>query len=221
MDEKKGWSLVLGALLIFSLAAFGMVFLVIDTLRTTVQPVQSMTGDMATQVSSLLKPTPTIIISPITIIRDIRSLARLETIQYTVEKVITAEKNLGTFSPLFGDKLIFVAHGQVIAGIDLAKMGADDVEIIDGVVWVTLPEPEVFVSSLNSEKSYVYDRETGLLTKGDINLKSSARVEAEKAIKQAALDDGILEMARLNGESYLSRLLTDLGHPDVQFIPPE
>lgn len=217
MDGQKAWILVFGTLLIFSLAAFGMVFLVVDTLRTTVQPVQSMTGDMATQVSTLLQPTPTIIISPISIIRDIRSLARLETIQYTVEKVVTAEKNLGSLSPLFGDKLIFVAHGQVTAGIDLSKMGPEDIEMIEGVVWVTLPEPEVFSASLDSEKSYVYDRETGLLTKGDIQLESSARSAAEKAIRQAALDDGILEMARQNGENYLSRLLRDLGFPEAQF----
>jgi hypothetical protein len=221
MDDKKGWVLVFGVLVIIVLLGFGTIWVITNTLQRTVQPVESMTGDLATQVSSILNPTPTILPSPVTIIRDIRSLARLETIQFTVEKVITAEKNQGTFSALFGDKLILVAHGNVIAGIDLSKLKASDVEVQDGILYVTLPEPEVFVTALDNEKSYVYDRDTGLLTKGDIQLESSARLAAEKAIEEAAVEDNILELARQNGESYLSRLLSNLGYPEVIFTYQE
>jgi hypothetical protein len=221
MDDKKGWVLVFGVLVIIVLLGFGTIWVITNTLQRTVQPVESMTGDLATQVSSILNPTPTILPSPVTIIRDIRSLARLETIQFTVEKVITAEKNQGTFSALFGDKLILVAHGDVIAGIDLSKLKASDVEVQDGILYVTLPEPEVFVTALDNEKSYVYDRDTGLLTKGDIQLESSARLAAEKAIEEAAVEDNILELARQNGESYLSRLLSNLGYPEVIFTYQE
>jgi hypothetical protein len=221
MDDKKGWVLVFGVLVIIVLLGFGTIWVITNTLQRTVQPVESMTGDLATQVSSILNPTPTILPSPVTIIRDVRSLARLETIQFTVEKVITAEKNQGTFSALFGDKLILVAHGDVIAGIDLSKLKASDVEVQDGILYVTLPEPEVFVTALDNEKSYVYDRDTGLLTKGDIQLESSARLAAEKAIEEAAVEDNILELARQNGESYLSRLLSNLGYPEVIFTYQE
>jgi hypothetical protein len=221
MDDKKGWVLVFGVLVIIVLLGFGTIWVITNTLQRTVQPVESMTGDLATQVSSILNPTPTILPSPVTIIRDVRSLARLETIQFTVEKVITAEKNQGTFSALFGDKLILVAHGDVIAGIDLSKLKASDVEVQDGILYVTLPEPEVFVTALDNEKSNVYDRDTGLLTKGDIQLESSARLAAEKAIEEAAVEDNILELARQNGESYLSRLLSNLGYPEVIFTYQE
>jgi hypothetical protein len=217
MDNNKGWFLVIGVLLIIAIVASAMIWLVYDSFQRTVTPVQSMTGELATQVSSMLNPTPTLIPNPITIIRDVRSLARLETIQYTVEKVITAEQGQGTLGALFGDKLIFVAHGQVIAGVDLSKLGAGDIEIKDGILYVRLPKPEIFVSALNNEKSYVYDRQTGLLTKGDINLESSARRVAEDEIEKAAVDDGILELARQNAENYLTRLLSDLGYPEVIF----
>ena len=72
---------------------------------------------MKTEVAQLLHPTPTIIPDPVTIIHEVRSLARLESIQYSVEKVITAEIAQGQFDFLFGDKLLFVAHGTVIAGV--------------------------------------------------------------------------------------------------------
>jgi len=40
---------------------------------------------------------------------------------YTVEKLITAETNQGVLASLFGDRLLFVAHGYVIAGIDMKQ----------------------------------------------------------------------------------------------------
>ncbi len=218
MDNKKGWSLVIGVLVIIAIVSSAMIWLVYNSFQRVVTPVQSMTGELATQVSSMLNPTPTIIPNPITIIRDVRSLARLETIQYTVEKVITAEQGQGTLGVLFGDKLIFVAHGQVIAGIDLSKLSADDIEIKDGILFLNLPNPEIFVATLDNEKSYVYDRQTGLLTKGDINLESSARRLAEDEIEKAAVEDGILDLARQNAENYLTRLLSDLGYPEVIII---
>lgn len=222
MDEKKGWFLVVAILAIMMVMMLFFAWALYDMLQKTVSPVQSMTGELATQVSSVLNPTPTILPSPLTIIRDIRALARLETIQFTVEKVITAEKNQENIvARLFGDKLILVAHGNVIAGFDLSKVGADQIEVKDGVLFISLPEPEIFVAALDNEKSYVYNRDTGLLTKGDIHLESAARAAAEDAIETAAIEDGILELARQNGETYLSRLLSDLGYSNVIFLYPD
>ena len=221
MDNTRGWVLVIGILVIVAAAAFSAVWLVYDSVQRTVSPVQEMTGDLGTRVSSILNPTPTVLPDPATVIHDVRSLSRLETIQFSLEKVITAETGQGTLEVLFGDKLIFIAHGNVIAGIDLGKLGPKDLELRDGVLYVQLPEPEVFVTALDNEKSYVYDRDTGLLTKGDINLESSARRVAEDALEEAAQEDGILELARQNAEVFMGRLLGDLGYPEVIFIYKE
>jgi hypothetical protein len=226
MDNSKNraapaWVFVIGILLIVGLTAFAIVWTVRDTVQRTILPVQAMSGDLSTRVSQVLNPTPTVLPNPITVIHDVRSLARLETIDYRIEKVIKAEIGQGMFGELFGDKLIFVAHGIVIAGVDLGKFGADDMELEDGILYVNLPEPEVFLATLDNEKSYVYDRDTGLLTKGDVNLESTARREAEREIENAALEDGMLELARQNAEVYLERLLNSLGYPEVIFIRPE
>jgi len=144
-------------------------------------------------------------------------LARLETIQYTVEKVITAEINQGVFGPLFGDRLLFVAHGYVIAGVDMADIEAEDFRLEDETLFVTLPEAEVFVATLNNDESYVYDRDTGILRKSDQDLETTARQVAEQEILNAALNDGILNQARQNAEVYLERLLNTLGYMHVVF----
>ena len=218
MDNSRGWILVIGILVIVAVAAFSAVWLVNTTVQRTISPVQELTGDLGTQVSSILHPTPTILPAPITIIHDVRSLARLETIQFSLEKVITAETDYGSLSFLFGDRLIFIAHGDVIAGIDLGKLELADLELRDGTLYVELPEPEVFVTDLDNEKSNVFDRDTGLFTKGDINLESSARRVAEDELEKAALEGGILDLAQQNAEIYLGRLLNDLGYPEVIFV---
>lgn len=104
-----------------------------------VQPIQEVNNRLSTQVSQFLHPTPTILPDPISIVKEVQSLARLETIQYSVEKVITAELNQGTFGSLFGDRLLFVAHGYVVAGVDLSKISADDLKMVGDTLRVKLP----------------------------------------------------------------------------------
>jgi len=144
-------------------------------------------------------------------------MARLETIQYTVEKVITAEINQGVFGPLFGDRLLFVARGYVIAGVDLSVMKTEDLRLEDGVLYVNLPDTEVFVATLNNDESYVYDRTTGILRKSDQDLETNARQVAEAEILNAAMEDGILLQAEQNAEVYLERLFNTLGYKEVVF----
>ena len=220
MDNSRGWTLVIGILLIL---AFGMIAIV-STIRRlgqqALQPVDNIQGvsdAISTQVSQALNPTPTVIPDPITIVHDIRSLARLETVQYTIERVITAESGLNILGNLFSDKLLFVAHGTVIAGVDLQKIEGDDLWVASGILHFRLPDAEVFIATLDNEKSYVYDRETGLLTKGDVNLESEARRVAADSIEEAALEDGILVTAQKNAEQYFSILLRELGYPEVIF----
>ena len=225
-NNLKGWVFVIGVLVILGLAAFSIVSAVQQSARQAqqaIQPVNDLTSSVATQVSQFMHPTPTILPDPVTIISGVRSLARLETIQYSVEKVITAETNQGPFGFLFGDRLILVAHGIVIAGMDLERLTPEQLELRGGALYVQLPEPEIFLTTLDNDRSYVYNRDTGLLTHGNINLETDARRAAEAEIEKAALEDGILDQARVNAENYLYRLLRDLGYPEVIFTqqPPE
>jgi hypothetical protein len=154
------------------------------------------------------------------VVRQVKTIARLETIQFTVEKVITAETGQEMLGFLFGDRLILVAHGDVIAGVDMSKISPNDLRVENGVLIVRLPDPEIFISRLDNDKSYVYDRETGLLNRGDVNLETSARRVAEQEIEKSAVEGGVLNLARQNAEVYLERLFRSLGYPDVIFEAP-
>lgn len=219
MRNKIIWGLVL--LVILGIVAYGLMAAFRGITLAALEPIYSANSDVRTQVARVLNPTPTIIADPVTIINEVRPLARLETIQYTVEKVITAEIGQEFVGELFGDRLLFIAHGIVIAGVDLSKLTRDDLELRDGLLTVDLPDPEVFVATLDNDKSYVYDRQTGLLRQGDMDLETQARQAAEAEIYRAALADGILEQANINAELFMERLLGDLGFDDVVFMPYE
>jgi hypothetical protein len=195
----------------------GGFLLVRGILTTTLQPISEASSRLSTQVSNILNPTPTIIPDPVTIINEIRPLARLETIQYTLEKVITAEEGQELIAELFGDRLLLVAHGTVIAGVDLSKLTAEKIEFRDGILAVELPEAEIFSASLDNDKTYVYDRDTGLFRKADRDLETLARQAAEAEILKAAVDDGILKQAAINAQVFMERLLNDLGYSQVIF----
>jgi HAMP domain-containing protein len=224
MSGSQGKSSFLGAILVLILILgvlfLGLTWFIRSATNQALSPLNEANDQLKTQVSNLLNPTPTILPDPITIITEVRSLARLETIEYTVEKVITAEIGQGQLAFLFGDKLLFVAHGRVIAGIDLEKLTAEDIWLDGETLYVKLPPAEVFVATLDNEKSYVYDRETGIFTHGAADLETQARQVAETEIYNAAIEDGILAQAQQNAENYMERLLRSLGYATVLFVTP-
>jgi len=208
-------------LIVIGVAAYMIVQTIRNTTQAATAPLQSLNEQnqaMQTQVANLLHPTPTIIPDPVTYINEIRALARLETIQYSIEKVITGESGGGTFESLFGDKILFVGHGTVVAGIDMEKLNPEDMRFENGVLTVNLPSAEIFIAALDNDKSYVYNRDTGLLTQPDPNLETLVRQRAEEEILKAALEDGILQQAQINAEAYLLKFFSALGFPNTVFV---
>ena len=215
---NKKWVMGITALVLVLLFIAGSMFMLWNLAQRVLSPVEQANVDLRTQVAKVLNPTPTILPDPVTIIKQVRSLARLETIQYSVEKVITAETGQETLGILFGDRLLLVAHGTVIAGVDLTVLAESDMVLQNGQLTLRLPAAEIFVATLDNETSYVYDRQTGLLTKGDTELETLARQSAEHEIRKAALEDGILTQAAINAEAFLVRFLDKLGYSDVILI---
>ena len=190
---------------------------VVWSIRQVTQPIAGAERAVQKQIEQIIHPTPTISPDPVTIVKEVRGLSRLETAAYTIEKIVTAESQQGPLAFLLGDRLILVAHGQVIAGVDLDKLVEGDVTVGDGdVVTVKLPQAEIFVAALSTEESYVFDRHTGVLGQR-VNLETEARRAAEEEIRRAALEDGILDMAQKNAESTVRQLILRLGFEEIRF----
>jgi hypothetical protein len=222
MKTRQFIGLLLFVIVAIILAGGGLLYYISQQVSLiearTIGPIQEVNHDMATRVARFMEPTPTIIPDPVSIIHEVRSLARLETIQYSVEKVITADSGREDLKALFGDKLLFVAHGEVIAGVDLEKLKVEDVILNNSIVSIRLPKAEVLISRLDNEKSYVYDRQTGLLVRPDAQLETLARQTAEDEIYKTAINDGILKQAQTNAENFIDRLIRSLGYKEVVFL---
>ncbi len=221
MNSKFNLNTVILLLVLFALAVIIVGgFTLVNTVRKMAQPLEQVEEALQEQFDEIANPTPTIIPDPVSIILQVQSLSRLETASYTIEKVITAESGQGTFAFLFGDRLILVAHGRVIAGVDLGKMDVDDIIVAEnGTVVVTMPPAEVLVVDLDNQDSYVYDRDTGVIGMNPA-LETEARQAAEEEILKVALEDGILDVAQQNAEAYVRNLIMALGFREVIFAQP-
>jgi hypothetical protein len=151
-----------------------------------------------------------------TVVRQIQQLQRLETVSYTMDKIISGE-HLNAYLPKFlaGDRLLLVVHGEVVAGINLAGVQPGDVLIQAQKVSIHLPAAEVFSTRIDNARTKVYSRDTGLFSSPDPNLESEVREEAERQLLQAALQDGILKTAAENARSTISGMLKGFGFHQV------
>jgi hypothetical protein len=70
---------------------------------------------------------------------------------------------------------------------------------------------------LDNDRSFVADRDTGLLVKGDPALETQVRQSAEAAILEAASSSDILERANFNAQQYMQGFLEGLGFTEVIF----
>lgn len=157
------------------------------------------------------------------VVKEMRSLGRLETSSFSIEKIIEAKKDGG--GPwrdiLFGDKLLLIASGEVVAGYDLSALSDEDIEKEGSILRVKLPAPAIFSVRLDNEKTRVYDRDQGLLSRGDKDLESEARLAAEQSIREAACAAGILREAKENAVKQLGAILRVLGYPDSVIQSPD
>jgi hypothetical protein len=158
--------------------------------------------------------TPTIKVLP-PALEKVRSMARLETTAYFLSTVVEVQKPPDW--PFTGQRLLLVAYGRVTAGVDLAQIQDADVEVVGERVIVHLPAAELFDVYLQEDKTYVYDYEMGIFARFDQTLETEARRRAVTEFQNTALENGILEDARVRAEWEIQRLLLLLGYESVTF----
>ena len=131
---------------------------------------------------------------------------------YSLDKIVSGSRE-NAYIPdfLVGDKLLLVAHGEVIAGVDMSQIQPGDVSVRGDRVTVRLPAAQVLTTRIDNGRTRIYSRATGLLVPADPNLESEVRLAAEQQITQAALSDGVLAKASENAHASVSALLYGLG----------
>lgn len=153
-----------------------------------------------------------------TVVRQIQQLQRLETVAFNMDKIISGgweSRYIPTF--LAGERLLLIVAGDVTAGVDLGRIAAANIIVSGPTIRMKIPDTEIFATRVDNERTRVYSRETGLFTRVDPNLESDVRREAERQVRQAALDNGILQVAAANARTTLQSFLRGLGFDQAEF----
>ncbi len=134
----------------------GLLLGVIIALLLALLSARVKSGPLA-ELWAILSGRNTHITSEGSVVERIQSLQRLETVVYNMDKVITGQREnplLPDF--LAGDRLLMIVHGQVVAGIDFARLGSGDIKIQGKTVHVHLPPPQVLMTRVDNARTRVY-----------------------------------------------------------------
>lgn len=164
---------------------------------------------LALRIHEQEQKTPIEVFTRESIITKIQSLNRLQTIAYNIDTVIHGRKE-GNWYALWQDeqKGLFLAHGRVLAGVDLNQLKQEHIHIADDgkAVEITLPSAEIFESYL--DKIEVYDIQTGMfgMVSLDPELFHLAQQEGKQQIIQRACQSNILNLATENAQKQVKGL---------------
>jgi hypothetical protein len=154
------------------------------------------------------------------VVEGIQDLNQLVTVRWTESVPITKESGgteLERF--FFGERVLLISVGEVEAGVNLADIGGEDVQVNGISVTLRLPEPEILSTRLNEEETRVYDRDFSLLNlRSDDDLVDEAREQALIEVEETTRKTGILDYAESNAEDSIRAFVTSLGFGEVEFV---
>lgn len=159
---------------------------------------------------------------PTLIVNQVRGASELTTAVFVMEAVVptSAERKFGDI--VFATtKLLYIARGEVRAGVDLSNLTRDNVRVRDRThtVQIHLPPPQILDSKIDVNRSNVYDYNRGFLSLGpDVapQLQTLAQRQTLEKIVATACTEGLLEKANERAQLAVTQLLTTAGYEKVQ-----
>ncbi|QHV98885.1 DUF4230 domain-containing protein [Spirosoma endbachense] len=145
------------------------------------------------------------------VLKEVVALGKLELVSYTFKDIIEHEQ-VNTFLP--NANAVLIVEGQATGCIDLTQIKPDDIQAEGDSVVVLLPKPELCSWKINHDRSRVYDTRFSFLDQSQ--LVSDAYRQAERQIRQSALNGGILDQTRHNANQMLKPLLERISGRKVR-----
>jgi Protein of unknown function (DUF4230) len=160
------------------------------------------------------------------VLKSIRDLRDFRAASGHFEVIVDVEKDTRFVpSKIKGERVLFVAVGDVDAGVDFTGVedGAIDVSDDRRSVTIDLPAATFRDPHLDLDRSYVYDRDRGVLDRiqgffgDDAGDDAELYRLAEDKLAAAARDNaGLLDRAERNTRLMLEGLLRGLGFTSVE-----
>lgn len=148
----------------------------------------------------------------------IESLGKLELVRYNFKEITEIKEISKEYFRLFklgpDSEIALISEGQAVGCIDLTKITEKDITLNNDTLYVRLPPAEICYYKLDMEKTRIYALKTNPL-KDEKKFIQKAYKHAEREIKEAAINTGILEQTRSNAELILKPLLEEISGKKV------
>ena len=153
------------------------------------------------------------------VVRQIREASELTTAVFAMEAVVPASHDRTLVGYVIGKtNLLYLAYGEVRAGVDLSELADDNVEASEESIRVLLPPPRILDAKIDVARSNVYEYDRGFLGLGPDTapeLQDLAQEEALRKIVSSACAEGILKDANQRAELVVKQLLSTAGYKDI------
>lgn len=174
-------------------------------------------------ITSLLQPQPTELeVADSTILLEkIQNLQELTTTIYQTETVIptSADRTFGKNWTVATTKMLYLARGEVKAGINLNQLTKDDIEITSDKIAIAIPSAEILDSKIDVNHSQVYHYDRGFFNLGpDVapQLQTLAQQKTLTRIVANACNEGILNQANQQAKKAIASLITATNDREVK-----
>ena len=154
------------------------------------------------------------------LLKQVRTLQELTTTIYQMETVVPthADRTWGEDWTIATTKLLYLARGEVRAGIDLTRLTVEDVEVSPHQIAIALPPAEILDSKIDIHNSRVYHYDRGFLNLGpDVapQLQTLAQQKTLEKIVATACSEGILTTANEKAQNAIAKFLAMTNEKEV------
>ncbi|NET39427.1 MAG: DUF4230 domain-containing protein [Cyanothece sp. SIO1E1] len=156
---------------------------------------------------------------PALIVKQIRNASELTTAVFAMEAVVPTSQDRILGNYVIGrTTLLYIAYGEVRAGVDLSELQVENVQVDDQAIQVQLPPPEILDSKIDVNRSRVYDYDRGFLNLGPDTapeLQTLAQQETLQKIVASACAEGLLNEANARAELVITQLIKTTGYHNI------
>lgn len=160
------------------------------------------------------------------IVEQVQECSRIYTTEYNIHKVLTAESDRKVSAAgftlslgIFGERKVVIPIDATLKGyVDMSKFSKNNVEKVDGKIVITLPDPEVMLTSTKIDQEGIRQYVTGF--RDPFTDSEMANFEAEG--REAVINDipslHIEQTARESAVRLLTPILQQMGFDEEDII---
>ncbi len=177
---------------------------------------------LTTLTSLFNPPSPKVEINDSAVVLEkIQGIQELTTTVHRMETIVpaSADRVVGKDWVIGRTKLLYMARGEVKAGIDLGKLEQKDITVSSDKIAIVLPAAEILDSKIDVNASNVYHYDRGFLKLGpDVapQLQILAQQKTLDKIVDTACNDGILEEADAQAKAAIIEFLTITNQKTIE-----